>query len=66
MDEVQQLLERQARWQKARKDLSWPEKVRMAEAVRESTRQWRAIASDLARRRSDPGGQAAQSQEPHS
>jgi len=66
MDEVQQLLERQARWQKARKNLSWPEKVRMAEMVRESTRQWRARASDLARHRSDPGRQAAQSQGPHS
>jgi len=66
MDEVQQLLARQARWQKARKGLSWPEKVRMAAMVRESTRQWRERASDLARHRFDPGGQAAQSQEPHS
>ena len=49
-----------------RKSLSWPEKVRMAAMLRESTRQWRARASDLARHRSDPGRQAAQSQGPHS
>ena len=34
MTDTQKLLERQARWQKARKDLSWAEKVRMAERVR--------------------------------
>lgn len=64
MNEVQQLLERQARWQKARKNLSWPEKVRMAEVVRESTRRWRARSYDPTRHRSNPGVQAAQSQEP--
>ena len=36
MSDVQELLERQARWQKGRKSLSWPEKLRMAEAIRES------------------------------
>lgn len=35
-DDVRDLLERQARWQKSRKLLSWPEKVRLAEAIRES------------------------------
>ena len=36
MSEIKRLLERQARWQAARPTLSWPEKVRMVEAVRES------------------------------
>ena len=33
--DVRLLLERQAAWQKRRASLTWPEKVRMAEAVRE-------------------------------
>jgi hypothetical protein len=41
MSEIQALLERQARWQKTRRALSWPEKVRMAERVLESVRQLR-------------------------
>jgi len=41
MSEIQALLERQARWQKTRRALSWPEKIRMAEKVRESARQMR-------------------------
>ena len=36
------MLERQAQWQKGRKALSWPEKIRMAERIRESARQLRA------------------------
>ncbi len=42
MSEIQELLERQARWQKGRQALSWEEKIRMAESVRESVRQLRA------------------------
>jgi hypothetical protein len=42
MSDVRHLLERQARWQKTRRALSWPEKIRMAEMVRESVRQLRA------------------------
>jgi hypothetical protein len=34
MSDIPKLLERQARWQKNRKKLSWAEKVRMAERVR--------------------------------
>jgi hypothetical protein len=41
MSEIQALLERQARWQKTRRALSWPEKVRMEERVLESVRQLR-------------------------
>ena len=40
-EEVQFLLEKQAHWQSLRRDLSWPEKIRMAEMVRESARQLR-------------------------
>jgi hypothetical protein len=36
MDDVKELLERQAAWQKSRKLLSWPEKIRIAESIRES------------------------------
>jgi hypothetical protein len=44
MTEIEQLLQRQARWQKARKALSWPEKIRMAEQVRAFAAQWRSAA----------------------
>jgi len=41
MNDIRRLLERQARWQRARKALPWPEKIRMAERVRESARKLR-------------------------
>jgi hypothetical protein len=41
MDEVRFLLERHARWQRSRQLLSWSEKVRIAESVRESVLQLR-------------------------
>jgi hypothetical protein len=41
MNDMQALLERQARWQKTRREFSWPEKIRMAEKVCESVRQIR-------------------------
>lgn len=41
MDDVKELLERQALWQKSRKSLPWPEKIRIAEAIRESISQIR-------------------------
>ncbi len=41
MTDVQRLLQRHAEWQKARGGLSWPEKVRMAEAMREAIHQLR-------------------------
>jgi hypothetical protein len=34
--DVQELLQRQAQWQKSRQALSWPEKIRMAEKIRDS------------------------------
>ena len=42
MNDIEQMLERQARWQKTRQALSWPEKIQMAERIRESVRQLRA------------------------
>ena len=48
MSETEGLLEKQARQQKNRKTLSWPEKIRMAEQVRPSTWQWRGMAGKKA------------------
>jgi hypothetical protein len=42
MTDVKQMLERQAQWQKSRQSLTWPEKLRLAERVRESVMQLRA------------------------
>lgn len=50
MTEIEQLLERQARWQKSRSSLSWAEKIRMAERVRESAARWRLKAESNAAR----------------
>ena len=51
MSNVQKLLERQTKWQKARKALPWPEKVRMAEMIRESARQLRATGGKANRKK---------------
>jgi len=50
MTDIRHLLERQAEWQKDRGSLSWPEKIRMAEAMRETLRQFRGMSSREARR----------------
>ncbi len=50
MTDIRHLLERQADWQKARGGLSWPEKIRMAEAMRETLRQFRGMSSGETRR----------------
>jgi len=55
MTEIEALLERQARWQKARKDLSWPEKIRMAEDIRSSAAKWSSQASGRSAAGSRPG-----------
>jgi len=49
MDDVMKLLERQAAWQKSRKSLPWPEKIRIAEAIRESILQIRSTGPGLKR-----------------
>jgi hypothetical protein len=41
MDEsIRALFERQARWQESRKDLSWEEKIRMVEQVKDGVARW--------------------------
>lgn len=42
MTDLEAMLKRQADWQKSRRSLTWPEKIRMAERVRESVGQLRA------------------------
>jgi len=49
MSDPIQMLERQAQWQKKRQSLTWPEKIRLAERVRESVQQWRARPSPVIR-----------------
>ncbi|MFV1994266.1 MAG: hypothetical protein ACC661_02425 [Verrucomicrobiales bacterium] len=48
MTEAEELFERQARWQRARRDLSWPEKIRMAEELSESVRRLKDIRQSAA------------------
>jgi hypothetical protein len=52
VNDVQQLLRQQAAWQKARRNLSWPEKIRLAQKIRESVAAWRVMrkATDAHRR----------------
>jgi hypothetical protein len=44
------LLARQAEWQKFRRELPWPEKLRMAEETRETLRRFEALRASEARR----------------
>lgn len=46
MNDIQQLLERQAEWQRSRAAMPWPEKIRMAEKIRESILLLRASAAE--------------------
>lgn len=48
MNDVQEMLKRQAIWQRSRQSLTWPEKIRMAEMVRESVKQLRASSAPRA------------------
>ncbi len=51
MNDLQEMLKRQAIWQRSRQSLTWPEKIRMAEMVRESVKQLRALSAPGAKRR---------------
>jgi len=42
MSDIRELLQRQARWQQSRQALSWPEKICLAEQMREAIQTWRA------------------------
>jgi hypothetical protein len=44
--EIRHLLQRQAQWQKNLKNLSWPEKIRVAEQLRDSIAKLRASHRD--------------------
>ena len=50
MSDIRRLVERQARWQRARRALPWPEKIRIAEMIRESASHLRAKAGSENRR----------------
>jgi hypothetical protein len=45
MADVRDLLRRQASWQRSRKDLPWPVKIRMAEQARDAALRLRASRS---------------------
>ena len=53
MNELEKKFARQAQWQTNRKALSWPDKVRQAEAIRESIIELRGEKPD------SPASQAA-------
>jgi len=58
MSRAEELLKRQARWQKDRQHLTWPEKLRMAEQVRDSVIALRRGATaDRDAEADDPGDQ---------
>jgi len=42
MNETERLLRRQAEWQRERRSLTWPEKIRQAERVRATLEAFRA------------------------
>jgi hypothetical protein len=48
MTDIQQLFARQAAWQQSRENLTWEEKVRMAEAALPGLREWRAAGTPTA------------------
>jgi hypothetical protein len=50
MSDSQHLLERQAEWQKNRARLSWPEKIRMVEALQETLRRFRSLRAEQQQR----------------
>ena len=58
--ELQKLFAAQAAWQRARAKLSWPEKIRMAEVMRESARQLRGRSSAKPGDREAASGSASQ------
>jgi hypothetical protein len=46
MNDNQVLMRRQADWQKGRARLSWPDKMRMAEILSRTLRQFRSLNSE--------------------
>ena len=63
MPDVEALLRRQAEWQRSRRSLSWPEKIRLAEQLRpgiKALRDGRAGRGEAAPVQSRGTGQVAQ------
>ncbi len=56
MTDTRLLFERQEAWQKARKDLPWPEKIRLVEALQDSIRQLRGLSCDSTQQPTGPSG----------
>ena len=54
MLDVMQMLERQKAWQVSRRLLSWPEKLRMAEALREAALEFGRLRASSGRQGADP------------
>jgi hypothetical protein len=50
MDETSERLKKQAQWQRGRRDLPWPEKIRLVEAIRDSLESLRRARADPSRR----------------
>lgn len=46
MTDTRLLFERQTAWQKAQKDLSWSEKIRVVEAMHDGIRQLRGLSCE--------------------
>jgi hypothetical protein len=53
--DVKELLARQAEWQRARRLLSWPEKLRQAAEMRETLRGFEALRTRGGARGNAPG-----------
>jgi hypothetical protein len=56
MTDTRLLFERQEAWQKARKDLSWSQKIRLVEALQGSIRQLRGLPCDRTKQPTGPSG----------
>jgi len=66
MTDTRKLLERQAAWQRGRVALTWPEKIRMAEAVREWAAQFRRARRPIAGGKQKSGVRSQESEKKRS
>ena len=53
MNDIAEMLDRQAAWQRSRRLLSWPVKIRMAEMARDAIKQLRDDAARSKKRKDD-------------
>ncbi len=54
MNDIPRMLDRQAAWQRSRRLLPWPVKIRMAEMAREAIKQLRDDGARNKARKDDP------------